>query len=230
MIDIVDAMNGLVESADALVAAHDKDIDALKRTITQLEDQLQIVQARCSSLLDEARANRRIANAPPGELVALSHFSFERRRQDRKWGSLEKQIDVPNGTGITEMQTSDRDFAQMVCDDAFEAGEGTWADVLREEVMEALAESDPKRLRVELIEVGAVACKWVEILDRRANVNPLPATGGVPLPGWTCTAVWTVGDGDTERAETCGVFNGSNPKRLDRCRVCGEEAPGEGTT
>lgn len=202
-------------------------LESARRDVATMTETLTATQKRCSELLDEARANRRIANAPPGELVALSHFSFERRRQDRKWGPLEKQIDVPNGTGVEYSQSVDRDSAQMYCDDAFAGGYGTWADVLREEVAEALAESDPKRLRIELIEVGAVACKWVEILDRRANINPLPATGGIPLRGWHCTATRLVTDGDRTRQECCRTFNGASPTWLERCRSCDSPGPAE---
>ena len=48
----------------------------------------------------------------------------------------------------------------------YTGGEGTWADILREEYFEALAETDPARLRVELIQVAAVAVAWVEAIDR----------------------------------------------------------------
>lgn len=49
----------------------------------------------------------------------------------------------------------------------FKAGRGTWRDILAEEFNEALAESDPDRLRAELVQVAAVAVNWVEAIDRR---------------------------------------------------------------
>lgn len=52
-----------------------------------------------------------------------------------------------------------------------EGGDGTvtWWHILREEVLEAAAESDPEALRAELIQVAAVAMKWAEAIDRRAR-------------------------------------------------------------
>lgn len=43
-----------------------------------------------------------------------------------------------------------------------------WRHILDEEVAEALAETDPERLRAELVQVAAVAVQWIEALDRRA--------------------------------------------------------------
>ena len=39
--------------------------------------------------------------------------------------------------------------------------------LVREEVAEAFAESDPARLREELIQVAALAVSWVEKIDAR---------------------------------------------------------------
>lgn len=52
-----------------------------------------------------------------------------------------------------------------------EGGDGTvtWWHILREEVFEASAEVDPAKLREELIQVAAVAMKWIEAIDRRAQ-------------------------------------------------------------
>lgn len=43
-----------------------------------------------------------------------------------------------------------------------------WDGVLLEEVYEALAEEDPAKLRIELVQVAAVATAWIEAIDRRA--------------------------------------------------------------
>jgi hypothetical protein len=52
-----------------------------------------------------------------------------------------------------------------------EGGDGTitWEHILTEEWAEAIAEDDPVALRAELIQVIAVAVKWVEAIDRRAG-------------------------------------------------------------
>lgn len=44
-----------------------------------------------------------------------------------------------------------------------------WSLILLEEVYEALAESDPAKLRAELIQVAAVAASWIENIDRRSS-------------------------------------------------------------
>jgi hypothetical protein len=44
-----------------------------------------------------------------------------------------------------------------------------WTGILLEEVYEALAESDPAKLRTELIQAAAVIAAWVSDLDRRAG-------------------------------------------------------------
>ena len=49
-----------------------------------------------------------------------------------------------------------------------EGGDGTvtWWHILREEVFEAAAESDPQALRAELVQVAAVAMKMIDAIDR----------------------------------------------------------------
>lgn len=42
-----------------------------------------------------------------------------------------------------------------------------WLHILREEVAEAFAETDPVALRGELVQVAAVAVAWAEAIDRR---------------------------------------------------------------
>jgi hypothetical protein len=61
------------------------------------------------------------------------------------------------------------EHAKAMTDAAAEAGVVTWRDILHEEVCEAFAETDPEALRAELVQVAAVAVKWVEAIDRRAD-------------------------------------------------------------
>ena len=46
-------------------------------------------------------------------------------------------------------------------------GAPTWMHLVREEVAEAFQESDPARLRAELLQVAALCVSWVEKLDGR---------------------------------------------------------------
>jgi len=52
-----------------------------------------------------------------------------------------------------------------------EGGDGTvtWWQILREEVFEAAAESQPRELRAELIQVAAVALEMIDALDAGAG-------------------------------------------------------------
>lgn len=89
---------------------------------------------------------------------------LERERQDERWG----EQNHPDGTG-NEFDPLLAMEAKRICEVKAEAGTVTWRDILTEEVCEAYAESDPVRLREELIQVAAVAQAWVEAIDRRTT-------------------------------------------------------------
>ena len=101
----------------------------------------------------------------------------ERTRQDAKWG----EQNHPNGTGDDRHLLRDISrptygticyLAKNTTDHNAAIGNVSFADILVEEVFEALAEADPLRLRTELIQVAAVAAQWVEAIDRKANDHP----------------------------------------------------------
>jgi len=91
----------------------------------------------------------------------LSEVADERARQQYKWG----EQNHPNGTGAKSDSWAANN-ARIETDTAFADGAGTWRHILNEEVAEAFAESDVCKLRTELIQVAAVACAWVEAIDR----------------------------------------------------------------
>lgn len=93
----------------------------------------------------------------------LGEVGNERDRQDDKWGEIR---DFPDGTGSPD-QVANANTSRVACDIAFKLGVGTWENIFTEEVDEALAESDPQRLRVELLQVAAVAVAWAQAIDRR---------------------------------------------------------------
>ncbi len=100
--------------------------------------------------------------------VVLNDLELERHRQDAKWG--EQNHRNGTGPGVFFMQTNVAQTAAMarsICDEAHQSGYGTWVHIIWEEVAEALEESDPVRLRAELIQVAAVAVSWCEAIDRR---------------------------------------------------------------
>lgn len=114
---------------------------------------------------------------------AIADAMIERVRQDLKWG----EQNHPDGTGPESMPLfaatatgiADDDEATLIrdmltgrTDWRFNDPEtrdrpGTWADVLLEEVFEAMAEDDPERLHAELIQTAAVAIQWADAIARR---------------------------------------------------------------
>lgn len=110
-------------------------------------------------------------------IAVLVEVRMERHRQDAKWG----EANHPDGTGamcirdgrpvadpiILEVRRERAQADRQACDEAACAGRLTWRHILREEVSEACAEDDPAKLRAELVQVAAVAVKWIEAIDRR---------------------------------------------------------------
>ncbi|MGP3965157.1 hypothetical protein ACTWPT_55335 [Nonomuraea sp. 3N208] len=119
----------------------------------------------------------------PGSLArVLADVTAERAAQDERWGMQE----LPDGTG-GERTAAESDLVRDETDSAAPYGEDCGDEVparirdqrrhvLAEEVLEAFAETDPGRLRAELIQVAAVAVKWTQALDRRPS-----ADGGSPV-------------------------------------------------
>ena len=87
---------------------------------------------------------------------------------DDKWG----EQNHPDGTG-SEVDKRMALGMRFACQRAFAGPDGTWRDVLIEEVYEAFAESDPAKLREELRQVAAVAVNWIQAIDRRPVPKPL---------------------------------------------------------
>lgn len=126
--------------------------------------------------------------SPPAEVGAVySEIAAEVTRSTEKHGD---QSHVPLGTGdqvpLLHGTKLAKPFehvpvtmgtlaytARQVTDNSFAIGGGTWADILLEEVAEALAEDDPVRVRAELVQVAAVAVKFIDAIDRQgAPVTP----------------------------------------------------------
>ncbi len=116
----------------------------------------------------------------PGSLErVLADVAAERAVQDAKWG-LQAH---PDGTGARYAAAAD--LAKQAVADAAAEGRLTWRHILHEEVLEAFAEDGADRLRDELIQVAAVAVKWVQDLDRRAQSPDGPVS---PPPGQATTS------------------------------------------
>lgn len=94
------------------------------------------------------------------------------------------QSHLPDGTSDTYRFQADA--FRRATDRAFAAGRGTWRHILAEEFFEALAETDPAKLRAELVQVGAVAAKWAEAIDRRTAPASCGCEGAPPNGGRLC--------------------------------------------
>lgn len=96
----------------------------------------------------------------PLDLFELN-VRLERKRQDAKWG----EQNHPDGTSLENEITAHA--AKVVCQGKAADGIVTWVDILDEEVSEAFAETDPEKLKAELIQIAAVCKQWIECIDRR---------------------------------------------------------------
>ncbi len=103
----------------------------------------------------------------------LVDITKERDRQDTKFGLQRHQDSVHTSIGPGMLAAwygiPTEAMAKVCTDRRFEDGEGTWADVLVEELCEAIEATLKSReeLRAELVQVAAVAVAWIEDLDSR---------------------------------------------------------------
>lgn len=98
-------------------------------------------------------------------MCILEEIKAERVRQDAKWGEQNHPITL---LPAMYAESVANDLRQK-CDEAFECGEGSWEDILLEEVYEALeqaAKGNIEKTREELIQVAAVVVAMIECVDR----------------------------------------------------------------
>lgn len=92
----------------------------------------------------------------------FKRIEAERHRQLAKWG-------VQRHPWTTEQAARSHESLAYTyrreCDRKSKAGTVTWVDILLEEVFEAAAETDPGKIRAELIQVSAVCAAAIEQLD-----------------------------------------------------------------
>jgi len=98
----------------------------------------------------------------------LDEVADERTRQVTKWGVQTRP------TGANAAFSRARDLAQKRTDARMKDGTATWHDILFEEFLEAVAEEDAAKMRVELIQLAAVAVSAVEDIDRKAAGEVAP--------------------------------------------------------
>jgi hypothetical protein len=111
----------------------------------------------------------------------LTEIAAERERQDAKWGEQNHpdgtgEIGWPEhimpGMGWSINMTPAEHVAKLArrhCQQEAKQGKTTWLGIALEEVAEAFAESDPEKLRAELVQTAAVLVAWAEAIDRRSD-------------------------------------------------------------
>ncbi|ALY07409.1 hypothetical protein SEA_WIGGLEWIGGLE_87 [Mycobacterium phage Wigglewiggle] len=98
-------------------------------------------------------------------MSVLDEIAAERARQEAKWG----EQNHPDAYEELTYNLASGDCFKAVTEARSSFGMCSYADILLEEVAEAVDEAragDKAALRTELIQVAAVATKWVEKLDR----------------------------------------------------------------
>jgi hypothetical protein len=110
----------------------------------------------------------------------LAELAAERARQTAKHGD---QSHLPDGTGPRmaaptyglDYRDAYAEYAKARCKAASqnEGSDGsiTFEHILTNEWAEAIAESDPRALRAELVQVAAVAVQWIEAIDARGSAS-----------------------------------------------------------
>lgn len=88
----------------------------------------------------------------------------ERLRAIKKHGDGSQRPDGITGFLIPAME-SIRDLVDIKT----QSGDETWAQVLAEEFLEAVTETDQAKLEVELIQVASTAINWIAALRRRKH-------------------------------------------------------------
>lgn len=126
-----------------------------------------------ATVREEAQRQSRSAawQAEQDTCRVLEDVRRERVAQRERYGLNET---TPDGTGGAWLLPYTADPAPAIeaklrndYMDYAEDAPVTWVHLLREEMAEAFAETDPIRLRAELVQVAALAVSWCERLDAR---------------------------------------------------------------
>lgn len=96
--------------------------------------------------------------------VFAREITRERLRQLDKFGD-QRHPDGTSGHNFARLA----DEARRSCQRATQNETLTWFHILREEFWEAMSETDPAKLRTELVQCAAVVQAWISDIDRRAE-------------------------------------------------------------
>jgi hypothetical protein len=90
----------------------------------------------------------------------------EREENQKRWGEQNYPM-KSNDAGWNKHLKREAVQARDWCKFAFERGEGTWYNVLREEFCEVFAEDEPEKQYQELKQVAAVCIAAMEYIRRK---------------------------------------------------------------
>lgn len=163
---------------------YEAEVDAAGLAIARLLDEYAVAtepmttsHRMAEAALDAAEVVRREAFPPSPTALVLLEVERERAAQDRKFG----EQNHPNGTGeLLTISGARMDQLAYIVRDMVERAraEGReihWSLIAFEEVFEAMAETDPVKLRAELVQCSATFAAWIESIDR----------GRQSVDGWT---------------------------------------------
>jgi hypothetical protein len=114
----------------------------------------------------------------PGVKDFAEAVDAERQRQLSEFGEQHH----PDMAGPAQTQRDARDVFDQWAQNYRAINSGTfdprdpdrrldWTGILLEEVYEALAESDPAKIRTELVQVAAVCAAWIHDIDSRPTTS-----------------------------------------------------------
>lgn len=102
--------------------------------------------------------------------TSIAEVKEEMERQVAKWGEQNHSDYTAEGLFDFPEAVASADNAKLFCDSKADRGVVSWNDIFVEEALEAVEEGragNTAALREELIQVAAVACSWVNAIDRR---------------------------------------------------------------
>ena len=113
----------------------------------------------------------------------LNEIKTERTRQDEKWGIQHwpsvNQVLIGREGGCTpermceHFEIPSEDRAKFLCENAFKNNEGTWSNIVVEELSEVVCAPDETTRRTELVQLAACVVAWIEDIDYKLNIHTI---------------------------------------------------------
>jgi hypothetical protein len=144
----------------------DVDLDGIKVLVRQLQEQQEptpIYQEAIASVWAKA-----VRDGWSQKMIGLELLEKIDTEIDSAFEKFGAQTEIPDGTA--EKWADLPSMAKVLVDMRSARGEVTWLEILVEEVLETAAEVDEDRIEEELIQVIAVAVRWLHALRDRDGV------------------------------------------------------------